>query len=336
MNNNWTFFQDLTTQLLALVQAAGTAIENSTDGYVNTLIMISLTAWIAFRGVCAAYGKITLGTLMHDIVRGAVIVFLLQIANYDQYVGNVATAIPLEVGNALSAAGMNNANVVTGAAFDNVFSVAVKAGLLTWDHIPRFSFSSIPLWFGVMAYIVVAIFAIGIAYLVYMASLIMMILLIKTGPLFVFLFAFEVTTKFGAGWVAALVTTILAQIFTMAILVFFVGTEQATIVKITANLGGGTDNFINDIVTLLEAAFLLFMIGNLVRHSPGLASTIGGGVYQGVGGLIDKATGSATGAAKGTVGGIATAARGVSTGTRTATATVVRMSKPTGRSKSRG
>lgn len=286
---NWTFFSTLTAQLIGVIQAGGDALLNGALTYAHNAVLAASVAWIAFRAIMVATGKGTVGSLYRDLIRIAVVVFLLQsVATYNQYVGDLAFAIPTEVGKALAAVGANTGDVANGAAFDGVWNAAAKAGLAVFDHIPKYSLSSIPLWIAVIVYLAIALIAIGVSFLVYLASTILLLLLLKTGPLFVALFAFQVSLRFASGWVAAVVSTILTQILTVAILVLFVGVEANTVTHITTTVvaGGVAANFIDEIVTLAEAALVLWLIALLVKQAPSFAQGIAGGVYHNVSSVV--------------------------------------------------
>lgn len=346
---NWQFFQTLTTQLMALIHAATNGMLNGSLGYARPAVLIGITAWIASQAIAVAYARAPMSSLWHGLIRAAVVVFLLQgAATYNQYIGTVAQAIPNEVGNALAAAGANNGNVANGAAFDNVWNAAAKAGLSVWEQVPKYSLSSIPLWLAIIVYLAIALVAIGISFLVYLASTILLLLLLAVGPLFVALFAFPQTHRFASGWVAALASTIVTQILAVAVLVMFIGVEQATVTQIITGIAGGVGaNFINDIVTLAEAALLMWLIALLVKQTPTIAHGIAGGVYQNVAGVVNG-PGAAARAAWNLVnrmggppggrpgGGGPPGAPPAGGGRSGPSATAPRVSTPTGRSLSGG
>lgn len=285
--NNWTFFQTLLGQLTGILQTGGDLILNGSLGYARPLVLVCIIAWIAFKAIMVANSFETWNSIYRDLTRAAVVVFLLQsVTTYNQYVGTIAAAIPTEVGNAISG-GAGNGNIANGAAFDTVWNAAAKAGLAVFDQVPKYSLSSIPLWIAVIVYLAIALIAIGVSFLVYLASTVLLLLLLKIGPLFVALFAFPIAAKFASGWVAAVVSAILTQVFAVAILILFIGTEQATIVSITQ--GGISANFIGEIVTLGEAALLMWLIATLVRQAPSFAASIAGGVYQNVSAMAGAA-----------------------------------------------
>jgi type IV secretion system protein VirB6 len=285
---NWNFFASLMTALLAAIQGGTGGMINGALGYVRPILLAAITVWIAFQAIAVANNVAPLRSLWHGVIRAAVVVFLLQgAANYNQYVSNLATAIPTQVGAALATAGVNTANVANGAEFDTVLNAAIKAGLVIYDQIPDYSFKTPGLCIAIVVYWGIALGAIGISFAVYLASTLLLQLLLAVGPLFVALFAFPQSAKFAAGWVAALVSVIVTQILAVAILIMFMAAETATVQRVTAaGAAGMAGNFMNGIIALGEGALLMVLIAMLVKQAPSLAQGIAGGVYQNVAGIV--------------------------------------------------
>jgi type IV secretion system protein VirB6 len=301
------------TALLAAIQAGTNGMINGALGYVRPVLLVAITASIAFQAIAVANNVAALRSLWHGVIRAAVVVFLLQgAAVYNQYVSNLATVIPTEVGAALATAGVNTGNVANGAEFDVVLNAAIKAGLTVYDKIPDYSVKTIGLCIAVVIYWGIALGAIGISFAVYLASTLLLQLLLAVGPLFVALFAFPQAAKFGAGWVAGLVSVIVTQILAVAILVMFMAAETATVQRVTAaGVAGMAGNFVNGIIALGEGALLMVLISGLVKQAPGLAQGIAHGVYQNVGGFLGTAGKMAGMAAQGARWGATQAAKGV-------------------------
>lgn len=300
--NDWHFFANLFTQISGLVQAGGDTILNGAMGYARPALLAAITCWIAFQAVVVANGMAPMNSLYRGVIRAAVVVMVLQsTATYNQYIGTIALAIPTEIGNALGSA--VGANVASGAVFDTVWDTAAKSGMVVWKHIPQYSLSGAILTLCVAGYFIVVVVCIAAGFLIYLASTVLLILLLKVGPLFVALYAFPQTQRIANGWISAVVTSILTQVFAVAILVLFVGAEQATVTRILAAASNGAaPNFIDELMVLLQAGLLMWIISMLVKQAPGLASSIAGGVYQ----SMSSFTGAAFGAPK----AIGAAARG--------------------------
>jgi hypothetical protein len=180
---NWNIFATFMTSLMTGIQAAYNAMLAGSLGYVRGFIFLAVTAWIAARAIMIANRLCGMNDLWRDLIRCAVVVMLLQAANYNQYIAALATAIPNEVGNALAETGAGN--MANGAAFDAVWNAAAKAGMATWEQVPKYSLSSIPLWCAIIVYWAIALVAIGTSFLVYLASTVLLLLLLAVGPLFV-------------------------------------------------------------------------------------------------------------------------------------------------------
>ena len=330
---NWNFFQSLTTALLAAIQVGTNGMINGALVYVRPVLLIAMTAWIAYQAIKVANGLAPMSSLQRGVIRAAVVVFVLQGAgNYNQYVANVATAIPTEVGVALAAAGVAAGNIANGAEFDMVLNTAIKAGLVIYDQIPDYSFKTPALCFAVVIYWGIALGAIGFSFAVYVASTLLLKLLLAVGPLFVALFVFPEVAKFGVGWVAAAVSTVVTQILAVAILIMFMAAETATVQTVTAaGAAGMAGNFMNGIIALGEGALLMVLISTLVKQAPGLAQGIAGGVYQNVSAVMSAPAAVARGARD-----IASGTRNLAQKMGGSTAPASRPTQPTARSLSAG
>jgi type IV secretory pathway VirB6-like protein len=319
--NNWHFFSVVLTGLINMVQGGSDTLINGSIGYVRPIVMAGVVAWIAAQSVAVAYANASIRTLYTGLFRAAVIVAALQsVGIYNQWIGDVAAALPNEIGNAIGGVG---ANITNGVAFDRTMNDSFKAGLIVWKHIPAYSFSGAILTLGVLGFWVISMMAVGAAALVYGASTVLLTLLIKLGPLFLAAFAFRQTARIGNGWASAIISAILTQVFSIAILVLAIGAIEVTLPQIVANASNGADpNNVTEMITLIETGFMLWVIWTLVKQAAGFASAIAGGVYQNVSaftGAIGAVPSATVSAARGTAGvagnaiaGTANAARSVS------------------------
>jgi type IV secretion system protein VirB6 len=332
---NWHFFATIYTALTTVIHGSVNGIINGGLAYVRPVLLLAITAWISFQAIVVAKHLAPFSSLWRGVIRCAVVVMILQsAATYNQWVVSLAQAIPTEVGAAITQGGGNAAG---GAAFDNVFNTAAKAGLSVYDAIPGYSLKTLPFMFLVLIYIVVAFIAVFVGFIVYLASTILLYLLLAVGPLFVALFAFPQTAKFAAGWVAALVSCVLTQLFAVAILVLFTGVENVTIGTMVAAIQGNgnlLNNFVDCSVSLVEAAAVMALIALLLKQAPSFAATISGGVYQNVASVVGAPTSIAKGASD-----LASGARNMAQkmgGGGGNTAPAFRQTQPTGRSLSSG
>lgn len=312
--NNWTFISNLLTQLTTLTNNAGNGLLTGTLGYALQVVTAGAVAWIAAQTLAVSHNAAQPATLLHGIFRIAVVVAVLQsVATYNRWIGDVAQTLPNEVTNAIT---IGQGGITTGQAFDNVMNQAFKAGLTLWNSAPKYSFIGLVVGLVVVAFWAIAVVCIGSAALTYATSTVLLIFFIKIGPLFLALFAFTQTRRFGSGWVTAMVSAALTQIFAVALLALLIGAEQLTLNQIVATATGqDSSNYVNQIISILLGAFLFWVVFQVTKQASHFAAAIAGGVHQRVNQAADKFTAMATGAAKGSAslaaGGTSTAARTV-------------------------
>lgn len=291
--NNWTFISDLLGQITQLVANGGTPLLAATVAYVHPIVIAGAVAWIAAQAVAVAYANTPMRTLYNGIFRIAVVIAVLQsVGTYNQWVGDVAQALPNEIANMLS--GAHN-NITAGQAFNNVLNAAFKAALTVWEHAPTYSLTIIIIGIAIIGFLALAIMCIGAAALTYVASTVSLIFFIKIGPLFLALFAFPLTRRFGSGWVTAIVSAALTQILTVALLALLIGAEQQTITQMVTKSATGADpNVINELISLMLGGFLFWVVWELMKQAASFASSIAGGVHQRVGQFAEAAVSAAT------------------------------------------
>jgi len=110
------------------------------------------------------------------------------------------------------------------------------------------------------------------------ASVILLTLLVKIGPLFL-AFAFMSPTRFAAiGWIKTVAGCVVTQILVVAILSLFTATEAQMVPGIIAQAqAGGGANTVELVLSLCELGFLLFVTYSVTKQAAGLASGIVGG-----------------------------------------------------------
>jgi type IV secretion system protein VirB6 len=312
--NNWTFISNLLTQMTQMTNNAGNGLLTGSLGYVLPIVTAGAIAWIAAQATAVSHGAAQPATLLHGIFRIAVVVAVLQsVATYNQWVGDVAQTLPNDVTNAISGA---QGGITTGQAFDQVMNNAFKAGLVLWNSAPKYSFSGLVVSLVVVVFWGVAVICIGAAAMTYATSTVLLIFFIKIGPLFLALFAFTQTRRFGNGWVTAMVSAALTQIFAVAMLVLLIGAEQITLNQIVVSATGqDNSNYVNQIISILLGMFLFWVVWEVMKQASSFASAIAGGVHQRVNQAAERFTAMTTGAVKGSAslvaGGTSTAARTV-------------------------
>ena len=122
------------------------------------------------------------------VVRGAVVVTLVGNAgNFNQWIGTLfLTTIPNEIGQAINGSfGGGGAPVSGGQQFDAVWNAAYKAGLIVYNNLPSVSLKGYRSSFCVFGFWGVALAAVAIGFLMFLASNVLMALLVAVGPIFI-------------------------------------------------------------------------------------------------------------------------------------------------------
>jgi type IV secretion system protein VirB6 len=279
---NWHLF----TATYALVTTSlQDAVNNNIAravAYVRPVLLAGVTLWIAFQSVAVANGSATVNSLYRGIFRAAIVVAILQTAGtFDQYVSGLAQLLPTEITAAIS--GTPPANIANGAAFDTLANQAVRAGLLVWQHIPAYSLSGAVMSVFVGFYFIFVVGVIAASFAVWLMSSVTLWVLLSIGPLFVALYAFPQTQRFGAGWLGVVLGTIVTQILCVVLLGLLAGAASLTTTPLIASMSNGAaPNFIDELLQLLGEGVLFGLIAMLIKQVPGLASSITGGAVHNV------------------------------------------------------
>jgi type IV secretion system protein VirB6 len=220
-------------------------------------------------------------TMMMDVVRGAIVVTLVGNAgNFNQWIGTVfLTTIPNEVGQAINGSlGGSGPPVNGGAQFDAVWNTAYKAGLMVYNNLPSVSLKGVALTFCVFFFWGVALAAVAIGFLMFLASSVLMALLIAIGPIFIACALWPGSRAFFSGWIASCVSTVTAQILTVALMSLMLQVETAELGRIASNPANA--NEVGQIGSLLGVAALLGICSLLAKQIPAVAVGIAGGAYH--------------------------------------------------------
>jgi type IV secretion system protein VirB6 len=277
--NNWQFFATVYTEIDAPVEGAVNGLIAAMSAYLSPIMLALGVIYIA------GMAMVTMSNPSQDVVHGflanilrvAMVYFIVSSAtNFTQYFGTIfMTTLPTEIGNAVS--GATGAQVINGGAFDTVWNKAWTAGLVVYKIIP-WTLKGIALSIMIVVYWVMGILTMGVSFLIYLGCHISLALVVGLGPLFVLCFLFPATRRFFEGWIAALVSLVLTQILTIALLSLLINTENTTIAQIATN--GGGDNVILEFQMLLYAMVLFALCAWIALQLPGIATGIAGGVYH--------------------------------------------------------
>ena len=254
-----------------------------------------LTAYMMYTGfrMALAPNGAPMQTMMMDVVRGAIVVTLVGNAgNFNQWIGTVfLTTIPNEVGQAINGSlGGSGPPVNGGAQFDAVWNTAYKAGLMVYNNLPSVSLKGVALTFCVFFFWGVALAAVAIGLLMFLASSVLMALLIAIGPIFIACALWPGSRAFFSGWIASCVSTVTAQILTVALMSLMLQVETAELGRIASNPANA--NEIGQIGSLLGVAALLGICSLLAKQIPAVAVGIAGGAYHNLNSIRQRDRGS--------------------------------------------
>lgn len=334
---NTAFFVDLFASLYTILQPTINQIVGNLLAYVRPALFAGLIAWVAFQSLAVVWDAASPKSLMIGLLRAAVIVTMLQsAATFDQYVVQLANAIPTELSNAAGGGG----GMETGAIYDRVWGRNVKAGLLVYDALPSYSWKAVPLAAGVLAYVVMVFGTVGACALVTLASVVMLALLLAIGPVMLALYPFEGMLRgWCLSWISVVATTIGVQVLTAVILAMFIGIGEKTISTILAS--NGNMPTLDMMLILIQAGVLVYVVYQFLKQAPALSMAMFGRFHQSVGFAhrwTTGAMGQVANAVTGAVGraGMAGARPAVAAASAAASSAINRSKQAVGRSLSRG
>jgi type IV secretion system protein VirB6 len=205
------------------------------------------------------------------LIKGAVALYIAaNAAAYTGYVRDLLLyGLPSEINQAI--AGATGGQPITAAIFDDVWNKAWVSGLAVYRNL---SWTQIGLQFLVVVYWVVALLAVAAGFLIWLKAFVFLALLIATGPIFIGLFLFPALRGVTRGWLGSVLSNVILQIFSVALLVILLAAETELVARIARP---GSANEIVQIQMLLGGMLLFVVCGWLALQLPGLAATIGGG-----------------------------------------------------------
>ena len=305
MNIDTHFVQHVIYGLIPPVTQAADQMEQAAIAYLSPLLSASAVVLVGGMGIAAAWGAASWAQARNALFVCAAIVSALWSAGaYDNAVGGLALALPSEIGAAIGLGGQG-ADITTGLAFDNVLNQSLAAGTVIWQNIPTISFAGLAMMIATILYFFGTIVTVGAAALIYVASVILLTLLVKIGPLFLFTAIWPQTRFAAVGFLKTTAGCVVTQILIVATLTMFTLAEQQFVPTIIAQAQVAGPNTVELILSLLELGFLLFVTFTITKQAAGLASGIVGGAYQSMASVAGIAT-SAPGAAYKTAKAVAT------------------------------
>lgn len=318
---NWSIFATLVAQIEPPLMAAVNGMIAALSGNMAGVLKAGILVWLAGHMLVRVLnpGGHPLSEMESKVIRGGIgFVLATQAAEYHTYIRDVfLTGLPNGITALVSGAAGGQA--ISGAAFDAVWNKAWVGGLTVYQTLGTFEFG---LQLMVVLYWIIALISIGAGFLIWMVSKLLLALFVGTGPLFVALFVFPATKGWFQGWLNGMLSSVVCQVFTVALLTILTAAENTIIAQIA---GVGPGGAVQQLQLLLGGMLLFFICGLIVTQLPGAAVSIGGGVAFHAGAIGGAAFGAAggvfskmTSAAQGAVGGMAAAGQRASANVRAA------------------
>ena len=305
-----TIFAWLFGVIGAPVTSSVNGIIEALSGYATPILKYAIIAYVAGRMIVIAYSPEAepLGTFLKTLMKCAIAYWVVANASvYNEYLGTLfLSTIPKEISGVI--AGAAGTPVVGGGAFDALWNKAYAAGLAVMKDLP-WGFKTIAIGAGIVGYWIIAIGCIALGFVVYLASLVLLALLIAIGILFAALFPFAGTRGYFDRWVSACLSMILLQLFVVTLLSMVIQAVNTALAAIATGVGGDP---LDEFKMLLGASVLFIVSAAIAKQLPALAVACAGGVYADVASLGTAVYGSVgvVGAAAGRGAGAAVAAGG--------------------------
>lgn len=275
----WAIFSSLFSFVGPPIIGSVDAIVAALQGWMRPILIGAVPLSIAGKMIWHAVrgNHINpMGDLLADAIAGSILVYMAtELAGLGPQGRNLLlTGLSNELGQA-ALGGMGGATVINAAAFDEAWNRSFAAGLDTYSRLP-WSGGGIVLMILVAVYWIFAIFAIGVAFMIWTTSFVLVALLVSFWPVGVGLFAFEWTRGIAWGWLRATLSNILLQVMSVMLMSIAVTALARALVNLRT-LAGNTGNEITRAQTLLGAALIVGFLAWLSKQLPGLAATIAHG-----------------------------------------------------------
>lgn len=315
--NGWIIFETLATQIQTPLTDIANTMAAGLAGPVGNVIKagaIAMIAWLMLKGTINPQGGNPLSDLEGKLILvGAVYLLASQTANYQQWVENLFMN---QLGQEITALVSGGAGeVVTGKAFDTIWNTAYAGGLVVYKGL---SWTDFALAMLVVLFWLCALLAIATGFVIWLASYVVLALLLGLGPLFIACYAFPPVRGIAERWLGSLIAMIILQVFVVALLAILTRTEMNMIGQIVAGGASADANNVAQLQQLLGGLALFFVCALVLVQLPGAASALSSGLTFHAGAIGGAMTAGAGAAVVGAHKGVAAGGRAVSAGIRSA------------------
>lgn len=278
------YFTLIWNALVLPIQTAETAIMDAMQGYVTTWFALAVSVYLMAALLRAALtpGEEGAAWFFRQLFLASVVYSLAALAAYSTYAVGLSTGLVTHVNAAI--VGTFGGTAITGpGSFDAMANNMIAVGAVTMKHVPWYAIvKGIGMLLIVDFFIIAAIIAIGLMFVLFMLSSVMLGFLLAFGPLFVACYMFPFTRQFFDGWLRTIVAAALTQIFIVGLSTLFSVVVAAVLLPITAALNGadgpGGDIF-PELVSLLVLLVTCAIFVWLAFHVASLAQSIAGGAH---------------------------------------------------------
>jgi type IV secretion system protein VirB6 len=249
---------------------------------VHVPLLAGVTAWIGGMLIVELLqpGGEALSSIFRKFIRAGLVLVAITAAAYTPV---VSTMLLETLPNGITAviAGATGQAAGGPAAFDTLWNTAWAMGLETYKAAPSLSLKGLAIMVGVLVFWVGAGLVIGAAFIAFIASHIVLGLLVITGPIFVCCLLWSRTERWFSGWVCTSLGTVMVQVFVVTLLSMMVDLESRIVKEMAAEVGpaGASGNSaMAQLHLLLEAGAVFAMVCFLVKFAVPLAHSIMGGM----------------------------------------------------------
>lgn len=310
------------------------AVVNAQAANLSATVMLPATLLATFYIAFGAYQDLYTGLsgnpvmdLVRRCMRVALILACLVSATYVAVVSNMLLT---ELPNGLAAA-VTGGTAVGAAAFDKMANQAWAATVEIWKNLSVWNVKSLILGGYSCLFLGFAGFSICLAFSLWLITQVGLGLLVVVGPLAIACLIMPQTAKFFNGWLASVVTGIVAQVMIVTTVSVLLTTVTTTLTQILQNAVPGAttaDDIGTEIHQLSNAGFMFIISGIVCLSLVPIARAIGGGAATEIGGVTRWATGMVSGGASHVAGA---AAGAVGSAAKSAGSAMMRSITPAGK-----